>query len=394
MLYFLISWLRDRLYGYWIDRLLAVFDQPEFRVMFAAGLSFGLVVWLGPWAIRRLTALKMGDSGETDAEALKSHAASKANVPTMGGVLLCGSIFLSTLLIADIERFVVQLGLVVLLWLTVLGGFDDYLKMTASRRGGGRQGLHAWEKLVFQLGIGLLAGWFLYDHGVVPEGESLRHVVNLPGQKTYLPGGGGVVEGLWYLGPTAFVVVSVLMIAGMSNAVNITDGMDGLAGGTSGIVSLGLVMLALVAGSEGLAQTYLVPHVPFGQELAVLAGAMGGACLGFLWWNCSPARVFMGDTGSLGLGGLIGYLAIALRQEIVVLVMCTVFLIEIGSVVMQVGWFKWTRKRTGTGRRIFRVAPYHHHLHLGAWTESQVVVRLWIVTILACVVALATIKLR
>ena len=394
MLYFLISWLRDRLYGYWIDRLLAVFDQPEFRVMFAAGLSFGLVVWLGPWAIRRLTALKMGDSGETDAEALKSHAASKANVPTMGGVLLCGSIFLSTLLIADIERFVVQLGLVVLLWLTVLGGFDDYLKMTASRRGGGRQGLHAWEKLVFQLGIGLLAGWFLYDHGVVPEGESLRHVVNLPGQKTYLPGGGGVAEGLWYLGPTAFVAVSVLMIAGMSNAVNITDGMDGLAGGTSGIVSLGLVMLALVAGSEGLAQTYLVPHVPFGQELAVLAGAMGGACLGFLWWNCSPARVFMGDTGSLGLGGLIGYLAIALRQEIVVLVMCTVFLIEIGSVVMQVGWFKWTRKRTGTGRRIFRVAPYHHHLHLGAWTESQVVVRLWIVTILACVVALATIKLR
>ncbi|MFG0306971.1 MAG: phospho-N-acetylmuramoyl-pentapeptide-transferase [Phycisphaerales bacterium JB040] len=394
MLYFLISWLRDRLYDHWIDRLLGVFDQPEFRVMFAAGLSFGLVVWLGPLTIRRLTALKMGDSGETDAEALKSHAASKANVPTMGGVLLCGSILVSTLLIADIERFVVQLGLVVLLWLTVLGGFDDYLKMTAARRGGGRQGLHAWEKLVFQLGIGLLAGWFLYDHGVVPEGDSIRHVVNLPGQRTYVPGGGGVAEGLWYLGPAAFVTVSVLMVAGMSNAVNITDGMDGLAGGTSGIVSLGLVMLALVAGSEGLAQTYLVPHVPFGQELAVLAGAMGGACLGFLWWNCSPARVFMGDTGSLGLGGVIGYLAVALRQEIVVLVMCAVFLLEIGSVVLQVGWFKWTRRRTGTGRRIFRVAPYHHHLHLGAWTENQVVVRLWIVTILACVVALATIKLR
>ena len=394
MLYLFISWLRERLYDTWIDRPLGVFDQVQFRAMFAAGLAFLLVVLLGPTTIRRLRALKMGDTGETDAEALKSHAATKANVPTMGGILICGAIFVSTLLIADIGQFLVQLGLVVLVWLTVLGGMDDYLKMTAAQRGGGRQGLHAWEKLIFQLGIGLLAGWFLFDHGRVPEGESLQHVLNLPGQRTYIPGGGGIAPGLWYLGSGVFVLVCVLMIAGMSNATNLTDGMDGLAGGISAAVSLGLVILALVAGSEGLAQVYLVPHVPFAHELGVLAGAMGGACLGFLWWNCAPAKVFMGDTGSLALGGLIGFIAIALRQEFVVLVMCAVFLLEIGSVVLQVGWFKWTRARTGTGRRIFRVAPIHHHLHLGGWTENQVVVRLWIITILAGLVALATIKLR
>ncbi|MFT5422940.1 MAG: phospho-N-acetylmuramoyl-pentapeptide-transferase [Phycisphaerales bacterium] len=394
MLYLLISWLRDQLYDYWIDRVLAVFDQVQFRALLAAGLAFVMVVGLGPMTIRRLKALKMGDSGETDAEPLKTHAASKANVPTMGGILICAAIIVSTLLVADIRQFVVQLGLVVVVWLTVVGGADDYLKMTALRRGGGRQGLYAWEKLVFQLGIGLLAGFFLYNHGDSPGANDLQHVLNLPGQRTYQPGGHGIAPGLLYLGPGLFITISILMVAGMSNAVNITDGMDGLAGGISAIVALGLVILALVAGSETLSQTLLVPHVPFASELGVLGGAMGGACLGFLWWNCSPARVFMGDTGSLALGGLIGYLAVALRQEIVTLIMCAVFLLEIGSVVLQVGFFKWTRKRTGTGRRIFRVAPYHHHLHLGAWTESQVVVRLWIVAIFACILALATIKLR
>jgi phospho-N-acetylmuramoyl-pentapeptide-transferase len=153
-------------------------------------------------------------------------------------------------------------------------------------------------------------------------------------------------------------------------------------------------MLALIAGSEQWAQYLLVPYVPRADELAVLAGAMAGACLGFLWWNAAPAQVFMGDTGSLALGGLIGYIAVAVRQEIVVLIMCGVFLLEIASVMLQVGWFKYTRIRTGTGKRIFRVAPYHHHLHMGGWAENQVVSRLWILAIILCVVALATLKLR
>jgi phospho-N-acetylmuramoyl-pentapeptide-transferase len=175
----------------------------------------------------------------------------------------------------------------------------------------------------------------------------------------------------------------------MSNAVNITDGMDGLASGISAIVSVGLLVLALIAGSEQAARYLLVPYIPFADELAVVAGAMIGATLGFLWWNCSPAQVFMGDTGSLALGALIGYIAIVTRQEAVVLLMSAVFLFELLSVALQVGCFKLTG-----GKRIFRVAPYHHHLHVGGWTEQQVVARAWIVSVLLVLTALALIKVR
>jgi len=186
-----------------------------------------------------------------------------------------------------------------------------------------------------------------------------------------------------------FLFVSILLIAGVSNAVNITDGMDGLASGVSVVVSLGLLVLALIAGSEQISKYLYVPHIVYADELAVMGGAMAGACLGFLWWNCSPAQVFMGDTGSLALGGLIAYIALVTRQELVVLLMCGVFLAEIASVVLQVGYFRYTG-----GKRIFRCAPYHHHLHLGGWTEQQVVARLWIVSIILSVIALASLKIR
>jgi phospho-N-acetylmuramoyl-pentapeptide-transferase len=181
----------------------------------------------------------------------------------------------------------------------------------------------------------------------------------------------------------------MLMIAGMSNAANITDGMDGLAAGITTAVCFGLVVLGFVAGELNWAQYLLVPHVPGAGELAVIAGALAGACLGFLWWNCSPAHVFMGDTGSLALGGLIGFIAVVLRQEVVVLVMTGIFLAELGSVVLQVGCFKLTG-----GKRIFRCAPYHHHLHLGGWPEPRVVARLWIISVVLVVIGLATLKLR
>jgi phospho-N-acetylmuramoyl-pentapeptide-transferase len=190
-----------------------------------------------------------------------------------------------------------------------------------------------------------------------------------------------------------FVIIGMLMIAGMSNAVNITDGMDGLATGITSIVALGLVVLTSIAGGT-LAQTLLVPQITESAELVILAAAMAGACLGFLWWNCSPASVFMGDTGSLALGGIIAYLAVVVRQEILVLIMCGVFLIEIGSVVLQVGWFKYTRIRFGQGRRLFKVAPIHHHFHLVGWPEQQVVSRFWIISATLVIAALALIKLR
>ncbi|MBX3377055.1 MAG: phospho-N-acetylmuramoyl-pentapeptide-transferase [Phycisphaeraceae bacterium] len=371
-----------------LDWAFKVLYQVQFRALAAAGLAFLIVLLLGKRTIRILTRMKIGDTGATDAELLRAQAKSKANVPTMGGVLIAGAILISCLLLADITQFYAYAGIFVLLWMAALGGVDDYLKLTSARRGSGsRQGLYAWEKLVFQLGIGVLIGLFAYTHG--GAGPGMASVLNLPFQKTYLDQAATVNPALWYLPKAVFIFVMVLMIAGMSNAVNITDGMDGLAGGISAAVSLGLCILALVCGTQAWAQYLLVPYVQGSEELAVMAGATAGACLGFLWWNCSPAQVFMGDTGSLCLGGLIGYIAVVTRQELVTLLMCGVFLLEITSVVMQVGYFK-----ASGGKRIFRCAPFHHHLHLIGWTEPQIVARAWIVSILLVVAALASIKLR
>lgn len=395
MIYILIDILRNWLDGRGLYGIFSVFDQIQFRALLAAGLAYFIVVFFGKRVIRFLVSMKIGDAGDTDAELLREHAASKANVPTMGGVLIVGAIFIATFLLADIRVNRVYLGLFALLWLAAVGGADDWLKLTAARRGTGRQGLYSWEKLVFQLGIGAIVGYFGFSYGISPDGsDSLAHVLNLPFQRTYDPATKFQSESLIYLGLPVFMLISTLMVAGVSNAVNITDGMDGLAAGSSAIVSFGLILLALIAGTQSAAQYLLVPYIPFTDELAVMAGAMAGACLGFLWWNCKPAQVFMGDTGSLALGGCIGYIAVMTRQEFVVLLMCGVFLMEIGSVVLQVGWFKYTRIKTGTGRRIFRIAPYHHHLHQGGWAENQVVVRLWLIAILFSVVALATLKLR
>jgi phospho-N-acetylmuramoyl-pentapeptide-transferase len=393
MLYILLDETRDWLQDhgmYWAFRLL---DEIQFRALASAGLSFLIVVIAGRPTIRRLRRMKIGDTGLTDAEALRAHTASKANTPTMGGVLIAGALLTSLLLLADLREFYTSLALLLVLWLAVLGGFDDWLKLTSVSRGSGsRQGLYAWEKLVFQLGVGLLVGIFAYRHGDTEAAGDLAHVLNLPLQKTYVRTEGLGFEmnpGLIFMPATAYVLVMVLMVAGMSNAVNITDGMDGLAAGIGAVVSLGLLVLTFVAGWQAGAQYLLVPHVEFARELTVLGGGMLGACLGFLWWNCSPAQVFMGDTGSLCLGGLMGYIAVVIRQEIVVLLMCGVFLAEIASVVIQVGYFKATK-----GRRVFRCAPFHHHLHLGGWTEQQVVARLWIISILLVVAALASLKVR
>ena len=390
MLYLLFDALRNLLERLGLYRYLQVLDQVSFRAMAAALLAFGLVLFFGPPFINWLRLKKIGDSGLTDAESLRRRANSRAATPTMGGVLIVGAAAVSTFLLADASNRYVILGLVVMLWLAAVGGADDWLKLrAASRPGASRQGLFAWEKLVFQLGIGLLAGYFAFRHGDTDATRNLAHVVNLPLQKTYDGAFGAVSDNLWYLGMGAYVLVATLLITGMSNAVNITDGMDGLAGGISGLVALGMMVLALVAGWQQAAQYLLVPYVPRSEELAVLAGATAGACLGFLWFNCSPAQVFMGDTGALALGGVLGYIALVTRQEILLLLMSVVFLIEIGSVTLQVGYFKATG-----GKRIFRVAPYHHHLHLGGWTEQQVVVRFWLISVLMVVLALVSVKVR
>jgi phospho-N-acetylmuramoyl-pentapeptide-transferase len=308
----------------------------------------------------------------------------------MGGVLIVGAIVLSTILWCDLSNHYVLFAMVVAIWLAVLGGFDDWLKLTAAQRpGASRQGLYAWEKLVFQLGLGALIGYFAYSHGNTEAPGDLAHVLNLPFQKTFESSDGPVSPNLIYLSLGAYMLLSTLMIAGLSNAVNITDGMDGLAAGISAAVGLGVLVMAVVAGTRAWSQYLLVPYVAGSDELAVVAGALAGSCLGFLWFNCLPASVFMGDTGSLALGGLIGYFAVVVRQELLVLFMCIVFIAEIASVVIQVTVFKLTK-----GKRVFKCAPYHHHLHILGWREGQVVARFWIISILLVVTALATIKLR
>lgn len=390
MLDFILNLLKDWLTAQDLYSYVQVLDQLPFRAFLAGAAAFAAVIGFGPRTIRWLKAKKIGDAAQFDVAALNEAMASKANTPTMGGVLIALSILGAVLLFGDLQNRYIQLALIVLLWHAVVGGVDDWLKLTAaSRPGGSRQGLYAWEKFVFQIGVGLLVGYFAYSAGFAAEEKSLAHVVNLPFQKTYMTAAGPVNPALWYLPMWAYVVMMVLMMAGMSNAVNITDGMDGLASGVTTIVGIGLIVLAFIAGTRADAQFLLIPYVATAGELTILAAAMVGAVLGFLWFNCSPASVFMGDTGSLCLGGLIGYIAVVLRQEIVVLIMCGVFVIEIASVMLQVGYFKATG-----GKRIFRCAPYHWHLRMGGLQEQKIVARLWILSILLVGIALATIKLR
>ncbi|MBL8758723.1 MAG: phospho-N-acetylmuramoyl-pentapeptide-transferase [Phycisphaerae bacterium] len=390
MIFLLFDLAREWLASVGLYRYLQILDQVEFRALAAAILAFALVLAAGKPVIAWLRRKKIGDTGQTDSEALRRSAQSKAATPTMGGILIVGAILIASGLLADLSNRYVIMALIVTLWLAALGGIDDWLKLTAaSRPGGSRQGLYAWEKLVFQLGLGLLIGYFTFRQGSTEAALDLPHVLNLPFQKTYESGIGTVVDGLWYLPQWLFVLIALLMVTGMSNAVNITDGMDGLATGVSAAVGLGIMVLAIIAGVLKYAQPMLTPHVPTSEELGVVTGSLVGACLGFLWFNCAPAQVFMGDTGSLALGGLLGYVAVVIRQEFLLLLMSLVFIIEIASVVIQVGFFKLSG-----GKRVFRCAPFHHHLHLGGWTEQQVVIRFWVISILMMVSALAVLKMR
>jgi phospho-N-acetylmuramoyl-pentapeptide-transferase len=389
------------LYGFWelsrdwleeigLHRLFMVLDQTTFRAVAAIILSFAFVVLLGKPVIAWLMKQKIGDAPEFYNADLNKLMMNKANTPTMGGVLIAGGIACSTLLLADLTNFYVHMALICLVWLAVLGGVDDWLKLTAARRSpGSREGLYAWEKLAFQIGLSLLLGYFLFSHGVNPNQDqpSLAHVLCLPFQKTWE--GRLYNDSLIFLPLPVFVLIAIVVITGTSNAANLTDGMDGLAGGIAGIVSFGMAILCLLGGTQEYAPALLLPYIPGTAELAIVAGGMCGACIGFLWWNCAPASVFMGDTGSLSLGGLLGYIAVAVRHEILLMVMGGVLVMEAASVIMQVGYFKLSK-----GQRIFRCAPIHHHFHLGGWTEQQVVVRFWLITTILAALGLALVKLR
>ncbi|MCK6455157.1 MAG: phospho-N-acetylmuramoyl-pentapeptide-transferase [Phycisphaerae bacterium] len=369
-----------------LDSAPYAYRDPMLRAIIAIVLAFGTVWGLGPRVIRGLIRMKLGDRPEFDHAALNQLTQHKANVPTMGGVLILIAIAVSVLLLADLRNFYIHLALFTMLWLGTLGGVDDWLKLTAARRSGTRDGLKMYEKLLFQVGLGVMLAYFIYQFGsknLEQSQTAFFNVLMIPFYK-----GDPITHGVTVAVPV-FMLITVVVVAGTSNAVNLTDGMDGLASGCVALCTFVFMIMSAIVGNPDIAAYLLLPRVAGAAELAVVCGAMTGATLGFLWYNCHPAQVFMGDTGSLALGGLIGYVAIVIRHELMLFIVGGVFVIEAISVILQVSYFKYTG-----GKRIFRVAPIHHHFHLGGWTETQVVTRFWLIGALCAAVSLATLKLR
>ena len=358
------------------------YQDVMFRSVAAILTSLLIALLLGPKIIRWLMRKKIGDRPEFHHTTLNELTKEKANTPTMGGLIIVLSVLATTLLWAKLNNPFVQKAIILAIWFGTLGGVDDWLKLTSSIRHRTRDGLKAWEKLLFQIGGSVLIASFLYmDFANIPDG--IRFWV--PFYKHGLP-----------LGNWAFVFIAIFYISATSNAVNLTDGMDGLASGCVGIVSLVLIVLCYVA-SETMARTssvtwasyLLLPHIQDAGELCIFYSAILGAVLGFLWYNCHPAQAFMGDIGSLPLGAAMGYGALVTRNEILLLVIGGIFVIELASVVLQIGYFRYTG-----GKRLFRCAPIHHHFHLIGWSEPQVVVRFWLLAAAFAAIALATLKIR
>ena len=345
--------------------VLNVFRYITFRTIYASLTAFFICFFLGPWVIERLTQMQVGQYIRDDGP--QSHLG-KAGTPTMGGVLIVAAITLATLLWSDLTDPFIWIALLVLLGFAVVGFIDDYLMQIKKQS----KGLTVRGKLMLQAGLALLAGVLVY---LTPNFST---EVTVPFFKTVTP------DLDW-----GYIIFAMLVIVGASNAVNLTDGLDGLAIGPVIIAAATYMVFAYVAGHVRIANYLQITYVPGCGELAVLCGAMAGAGLGFLWFNAYPAQVFMGDTGSLSLGATLGVIAVITKQEILLALVGGLFVIEALSVIFQVGFFKMT-----SGRRIFRMAPLHHHFELKGWPEPKVIVRFWIIAIALALLAMSTLKLR
>ncbi|HVZ45406.1 MAG TPA: phospho-N-acetylmuramoyl-pentapeptide-transferase [Ramlibacter sp.] len=392
MLIFLASWLQSLgpEFGW-----LRVFQYITFRAVMAAmtALLIGLVA--GPFVIRRLAELKIGQP--IRGYAMQTHL-SKSGTPTMGGVLILICITVSTLLWFDWTNRFVWIVLAVTLGFGAIGWVDDWRKVVHKDP----EGMRSREKYFWQSLIGLLAALYLvFSISEVSNWRVLELFfkwvasgfdVNLPPKAgLLLP---FVKEVSYPLGVFGFVILTYLVIVGSSNAVNLTDGLDGLAIMPVVMVGSALGVFAYVTGNAVYSKYLLIPHIPGSGELLVFCAAISGAGLAFLWFNTHPAQVFMGDVGALALGASLGTIAVIVRQEIVLAIMGGIFVVEAISVMAQVVYFKYTKRRYGEGRRILKMAPLHHHFEKTGWKETQVVVRFWIITMLLCLVGLSSLKLR
>ncbi|MBD0321119.1 MAG: phospho-N-acetylmuramoyl-pentapeptide-transferase [Gemmatimonadetes bacterium] len=351
-----------------------VFRYHTFRAAGAVVTAFMVAFWFGPAIIGRLRMLKLGQIVRT--EGPQTHLG-KRGTPTMGGVVIVLATVIPTLLWARLDNAYTIVAIVMLLWLGALGFMDDYLKITRK----GTDGLAGRYKILGQGSAGLLLGallvWFPLS--------------DVPSTWTQIPFFKSVhLEFFW----PVYILFVTFVIVGCSNAVNLTDGLDGLAAGLSAIAATTFGLFAYLFGRVDVSDYLNLFYLPGAGELAIFCVALAGGCMGFLWFNAHPAEVFMGDTGSLAIGGVLGAVAVLLKAEFLLAIVGAVFVAEALSVMAQTVYYKWTKKRTGTGKRIFRMAPLHHHFEQIGWHESKVIIRFWILSILFALLSLSTLKLR
>jgi phospho-N-acetylmuramoyl-pentapeptide-transferase len=396
----------------YLDRVLdipgtGVFRYISFRAGMAALVSLIITITFGHHIINWIRNRQIG---ETVRDLGLEGQTQKKGTPTMGGLMMIAAILIPTLLFANLNNIYIQLLLITTVWLGLIGFLDDYIKVFRKNK----DGLKGRFKIVGQIGIGIIVGATLYynddvvirefstpvsvESGVI-ETPSFQDVKALKTTIPFLKNNEFDYESvLGFLGdsmtPVFYIFVAIFIITAVSNGANITDGIDGLAAGTSAIIGLAIAIFAYLSGNAIFSQYLNIMYIPNSGELVIFTAAFIGACVGFLWYNSYPAQVFMGDTGSLMLGGVIAVLALTLRKELLIPVMCGIFLVENLSVMIQVAYFKYTKKKYGEGRRVFLMSPLHHHYQKKGIHESKIVTRFWIVGILLAVVTLATLKLR
>lgn len=419
MLYYLFEYL---------DRVLdipgaGVFRFISFRAALAIIISLFITLILGKPILRLLLKKQVG---ETIRDLGLEGQAQKQGTPTMGGLIILAAILIPTLLLAKLDNIYILLMIISTVWLGLIGFLDDYIKVFKKDK----KGLAGRSKIIGQVGLGLIVGSVLYFHddvvirdnvittggpSITMNAEAESRIVQVQGDEmkttdvkstaTTIPFmknnefdyrmisewlGDNAGKYVWII----FILSVILIVTAVSNGANITDGIDGLATGTSAIIGVTLAVFAYVSGNTIFSDYLNIMYIPNTGELMVFMSAFVGACVGFLWFNAYPAQVFMGDTGSLALGGIIAVFAIAIRKELLIPVLCGIFLIENLSVMMQVSYFKYTKKKYGEGRRIFRMSPLHHHYQKLGYHESKIVTRFWIVGIMLAVLSIVTLKLR
>ena len=411
MLYYIFEYLNDLNFPG-----AGAFQYITTRAAFAIILSLIISMVLGKRIIKMLHRLQVG---ETVRDLGLQGQIEKAGTPTMGGLLILAAILIPTVLFAKLDNIYIIMLLISTVWLGLIGFLDDYIKVFKKNK----EGLQGKAKIIGQVGIGIIVGAMLFfsDDVVieksinsdkttsivngVPSDNATSEKIQEKSLTTTIPffknnelNYGDVVEWIgldaqkW--GWIVFIPVVIIIITAVSNGANLTDGIDGLATGTSAIIGVALGILAYVSGNVFFADYLNIMYIPDTGELVIFMGSFVGACIGFLWYNSYPAQVFMGDTGSLALGGIIAAFAIAIRKELLIPILCGVFLVENVSVIVQVAYFKYTKKKYGIGKRVFKMAPLHHHYQKSGYHEAKIVGRFWIVGILLAIFAIATLKLR